>query len=102
MTREMITVGVAYGSDTRKVEQLLLDAAAEQKEALKRPKPFVTFDDFGDSALVFSLHFFTSDSYNDPIIKSDIRFRIDDYFRQNNITIPFPQRDVHLYPTESK
>ena len=101
-TREKVSVGVAYGSDTRKVEELLLQSATEQREVLKRPKPFVTFDDFGDSALLFSIHFFVNDSYNDPMIKSDIRFRIDDLFRANDIRIPFPQRDVHLYPTQPK
>ncbi|MCW5519233.1 mechanosensitive ion channel [Aureitalea sp. L0-47] len=99
-TRESVTVGVKYGSDTRLVEQLLLEAAAEHKGVMKRPKPFVLFQDFGDSALIFTLNFFIGDSFIDPLIKSEIRFRIDEKFRANNVTIPFPQRDVHFYPTE--
>ena len=101
-TRESVTVGVAYGSDTRLVEKILLECADVQKGVLKKPKPFVLFEDFGDSALIFKLNFFLGDSFIDPIIKSDIRFRIDEAFRANNVTIPFPQRDVHIYPTQPK
>ncbi|MAP54155.1 mechanosensitive ion channel domain-containing protein [Altibacter sp.] len=96
-TREFVRVGVAYGSDTRLVEKLLLESVATQKGVLKNPKPFVMFEDFGDSALIFSVLFFINDSFVDPRIKSEIRFRIDGLFRENNITIPFPQRDVHLF-----
>jgi small-conductance mechanosensitive channel len=62
----------------------------------------VLFEDFGDSALMFSVNFFVTDSFTDPMVKSDIRFRIDQLFRENNISIPFPQRDVHLFtrPTQ--
>jgi small-conductance mechanosensitive channel len=100
-TREFITVGVAYGSDTEKVKDLLLSSVEEQKGALKSPKPFVLFEDFGDSALVFSVNFYLNDSFSDPKIKSEIRFRIDRLFRKNNISIPFPQRDVHIYQNPS-
>ena len=96
-TRETVTVGVAYGSDTTLVKSLLLESLEKDTRILSRPKPFVLFEDFGDSALVFSVNFFVSDSFTDPVVKSDIRFRIDDLFRKHNISIPFPQRDVHLY-----
>lgn len=96
-TRETVTVGVAYGSDTTLVKSLLLESLEKDTRILSRPKPFVLFEDFGDSALVFSVNFFVSDSFTDPVVKSDIRFRIDDLFRKHNIIIPFPQRDVHLY-----
>lgn len=100
-TRDLVRVGVAYGSDTRLVEKLLLDSVAEQEGVLKAPSPFVVFEDFGDSALVFSVYFSISDSFIDPRIKSAIRFRIDALFREHNITIPFPQRDVHMYQNPS-
>ena len=80
----------------KKVEALLLQSVSEQSEVLKKPKPFVLFDDFGDSALQFSVLFFITDSFSDPKIKSEIRFRIDQLFRENNISIPFPQTDVHI------
>ena len=98
-TRESVSVGVAYGSDTQLVKELLLKSVTQDNRILKRPKPFVLFEDFGDSALMFSIYFFISDSFIDPAIKSDIRFRIDQLFRENNVTIPFPQRDVHLFQT---
>lgn len=101
-TREFVTVGVAYGSDTQLVKDLLLKSLENDNRILKRPKPFVLFEDFGDSALVFSIYFFISDSFIDPAIKSDIRFRIDTLFRENKVTIPFPQRDVHFYPSEKQ
>ncbi|MAO09957.1 MAG: mechanosensitive ion channel protein MscS [Flavobacteriaceae bacterium] len=99
-TREFVKVGVAYGSDTNLVKDLLLQSATKQKGVLKSPKPFVLFEDFGDSALIFSVHFYIGDSFVDPRIKSEMRFRIDQLFRENQITIPFPQRDVHLFQTK--
>ena len=95
-TREFVGVGVAYGSDTQKVKELLLQSVAEDSRVLKTPKPFVSFEDFGDYSLNFRINFFVSDSFADPFIKSDIRFRIDRLFRENDITIPFPQRDIHI------
>ena len=95
-TRELVKIGVAYGSDVKKVEALLLQSVSEQSKVLKKPKPFVLFDDFGESALQFSVLFFITDSFSDPKIKSEIRFRIDQLFRENNISIPFPQTDVHI------
>lgn len=100
-TRESILVGVAYGSDVRLVEKLLLECIAEQKGVLKTHKPFVLFEDFAESSLNFRICFFINDSFSDPRIKSDIRFKIDAKFRENNITIPFPQRDVHLFNSTS-
>ncbi len=96
-TREKVSVGVAYGSDVKLVSNLLIEVAQEHRGVLKNPKPFVLFDDFGDSALLFSINFFVNDSFGDPRIKSDIRFEIDAKFREHGITIPFPQRDVHLF-----
>lgn len=101
ITRESVAVGVAYGSDTQLVRSLLLEAAKEQQGVLKDPSPSVIFDDFGDSALQFILHFYLRDSFGDPGIKSDLRYKIDAKFRANQITIPFPQRDVHFYPADS-
>jgi small-conductance mechanosensitive channel len=54
------------------------------------------FEDFGDSALKFTLYFFVKDPFFSPKIKSDLRFALDKKFRENNINIPFPQRTVHL------
>ena len=96
-TRESVKVGVAYGSDVQLVTKILMEIVRTQKNVLKSPKPFVTFDDFGDSALLFSINFYISDSFSDPRIKSELRYKIDTEFRKNRVTIPFPQRDVHLF-----
>jgi small-conductance mechanosensitive channel len=97
MTREAVKVGVAYGSDVSLVTKILEGVVQDQRGVLKSPKPFVLFDDFGDSALMFSINFYINDSYGDPKIKSEVRYKIDAEFRANNITIPFPQRDVHVF-----
>lgn len=101
-TREVVKVGVAYGSDVERVREVLLECAREQKGILKKPEPFVLFEDFGDSALLFGLHFYVSDSFVDPKVKSELRFKVNNKFRLNNITIPFPQRDVHMFYPEKR
>lgn len=95
-TRESVEVGVAYGSETQLVKKLLLESITNHSQVLKSPKPFVTFEEFGDSALLFRLSFFTKNSFNSLRIKSDLRFKIDILFRENNVSIPFPQRDIHI------
>lgn len=96
--RTQVTVGVNYGSPVREVERLMLQVADEHKKVRKTPKPFVLFNDFGDNALIFDLYFWVRmDRIMDRrIIESDIRFRIDELYREAGIVIAFPQRDVHL------
>lgn len=95
-TRFSIDVGVAYGSDTRKVESLLIEAALKHEMVTSSPKPTVQFRDFGDSSLNFRLFFHSHNLFRIERTKSDIRFSIDQKFRENNISIPFPQRDIWL------
>ena len=95
-TRESVEVGVAYGSDTELVKQILLDVAKNQKDVFSHPEPIVLFTDFGDSALNFKLVFTLNDSFQAAIPKSNIRFEIDKQFKAHNISIPFPQRDIHV------
>lgn len=99
-TRFYISVGVAYGSDVKLVEHILLDCANFHKEISDDPKPFVRFKDFGESSLDFQLFFWTAKSFRVENIKSDVRFMINDNFKRYNIVIPFPQRDVHLKKTD--
>jgi small-conductance mechanosensitive channel len=96
-TRESVNVGVAYGSDVEKVKQLLLDIANSHPSVLKKPEPLVLFTDFGDSSLNFKLVFTLNNSFEAIIPQSEMRFEINRLFKEQNITIPFPQRDVHLY-----
>ncbi len=96
ITREFVSVGVAYGTNVDEVKTLLLEIAKNEKNILKKPEPVVYFEDFGDSALNFKLHFYIKDSFNVPLIKSDLRYKIYEAFNTNNIQIPFPQRDIHI------
>lgn len=95
-TRENVVVGVAYGSDVNQVKELLLSAARSCKAVLNDPEPMVLFIDFGDSSLDFKLIFTINNSFQSAIPKSDIRYEIDRLFKEHNIKIPFPQRDVHI------
>ena len=99
LTRESVDVGVAYGSDVDLVTKLLLQAANEHPKVLKDPEPAVLFMNFGESSLDFRLIFTVDDSFTAAIPKSDIRYRIDQLFKENKVTIPFPQRDVYLKQT---
>lgn len=96
-TREVVDVGVAYGSDVELVKKILLDIAKAQPTVLKSPPPAVLFTDFADSSLNFRVAFTLNNSFEVRFTQSNIRFEIDKAFKENNITIPFPQRDVHLY-----
>lgn len=96
LTRESVSVGVAYGSDVQLVRKLLLQAASTHEAVISMPEPAVVFTDFGDSSLNFRVVFTLADSFKAQFPKSDIRFEIDKLFRENNITIPFPQRDIHI------
>lgn len=94
---ETLEVGVAYGSDVQLVKKILIEAALEHPKVLKIKSPDVLFMDFADSALLFRLRFTINDSYYQLKIKSELRFAIYEKFNKNNIKIPFPQRDIHLY-----
>lgn len=96
-TREFVDVGVAYGSDVELVKKILLDVASKHERILKVPEPTVLFTDFADSSLNFRLVFSLNNSFEKRFIQSDLRFAIDKAFRENKVTIPFPQRDVHLF-----
>ncbi|MDO7171483.1 mechanosensitive ion channel family protein [Mariniflexile sp. AS56] len=95
-TRESVEVGVAYGSDVQLVKKLLIEAAASNNDVLYKEDISVRFTNFGDSSLDFKVVFTISDSFNANAIRSEIRFVIDKLFRENNISIPFPQRDIHI------
>jgi small-conductance mechanosensitive channel len=95
LTRFNLSVGVAYGSDVKLVTKILKDCAIKHIHVKKEPEPTVRFADFGDSSLDFELLFWTDKSWTIESLKSDIRYEIDAEFRKNNVTIPFPQRDIH-------
>jgi potassium efflux system protein len=94
--RMAVRVGVAYGTETSRVEEVLLAVARADAGVLATPEPEVRFDDFGESSLDFSLLVWIADPGEDLRTASRLRFAIDAAFRANGIEIPFPQRDVHI------
>ncbi|WP_273446136.1 mechanosensitive ion channel family protein [Neolewinella agarilytica] len=91
-----VKVGVAYGSDTELVKNLLLEVAKDHPRVLDSPRPIVRLLDFGDSSLDFDLIFWTRDFVRVEDTRSDLRFAIDAAFRARKVEIPFPQRDVWM------
>ena len=102
ITRESVSVSVAYGSDVELVKKLLLQATDNVSGLLKKPAPIVLFTDFGDSSLNFKLIFTVKDSFGMVQVGSDLRFEIDKLFREHKVTIPFPQRDVHIFQNNAQ
>jgi small-conductance mechanosensitive channel len=94
--RFKINVGVAYGSDTKLVKNILLSVATKHPEIVEHPNPFVRFIDFGNSSLDFELYFFSRNFMRIEDVRSDLRFEIDNAFRENKVEIPFPQRVVWM------
>ena len=92
-----LDVGVAYGSDVELVKSILLEAANAEADVVKKSETAVLFNDFADSSLQFTVYFWIEKPFLRKLISSNIRFRIDEAFRANGITIPFPQRDVHVH-----
>lgn len=96
LSRFEVNVGVDYSSDVKKVIRILEDAVNQQHGVEKVPKPFIRMTDFGNSSLDFSIIFWSEDVFRVENIKSDLRIRIFELFKENNIVIPFPQRVLHI------
>ncbi len=99
--RVSVEVGVAYGSPVAKVKEILLEAVTSNEEVVidegdKRPR--VNFTDFGDSALMFRVRFFVKDVLEQWRVQTAVREHIDRRFREEGITIPFPQRTLSILP----
>lgn len=102
--RARIPIGVAYGSDVEKVKRILLKIADDHPDVLtdgSAPAPFVLFREFADSSLNFELRCHIRNIDNRLRVISEINFAIDKAFREEGITIPFPQRDLHIYDTRN-
>ncbi len=91
-----INIGVSYESSPHEVKETLLTVAIEHPQVLDRPAPSVEFRDFGDSSLNFELEVWTREARYLPELTSDLRFHIWDALKAKNISIPFPQRDIHI------
>jgi len=94
--RFRIDIGVAYGSDIDLVEKLLTESALEHSFVNKKKNTEARFVGFGDSSLNFQLLFYSNHAFRIEKIKSEIRKNVYQKFKENNVTIPFPQMDVHV------
>jgi small-conductance mechanosensitive channel len=95
--RFRIPIGVAYGSDVRLVERLLVEVATANEHVLKQPAPSVRFIGFGESSFNFELRVWSIDWVNRPgALQSALNFAIYEKLKASDVEIPFPQRDVHL------
>jgi small-conductance mechanosensitive channel len=95
-TRFRIKVGVAYGSDVDLVTSLLKEAALEHDDITDKSAINARLIDFGNSSLDFDLLFFSDNVFRIENVKSDIRKIINRKFKENSISIPFQQMDLHI------
>lgn len=100
-SRFEIKVGVDYSSDVKLVMELMEKAVKDQKEVLSQPAPTVRFQEYGDSSLNFSVFFWCDEVFRVESIKSQIRVRLYEYFKESSVEIPFPQRVVHMKHPEA-
>lgn len=95
--RVNVPFGVSYKADPKRVRQVVEEVAGSHKGVLKNPRPEVLFSGFGDSSIDFTLRVWTRSHLRTPkILMSDLYYAIFDRFREENIEIPFPQRDVYI------
>jgi len=94
--RLVVPVGVAYGSNLDLVLSILFEAGQQHPDVLKEPQPSPIFVQFGDSSLDFELRVWISNVDMRPRVKSELLLFIDKRFRETDVEIPFPQRDLHL------
>jgi potassium-dependent mechanosensitive channel len=96
VTRIIIPVGIAYGSDVGKAKELMLEVAEKNECIMSEPSPFVTFEEFGDSALVLKLRCYIDTLDHRLSTISKLNEEINQAFNKAGICIAFPQRDLHL------
>jgi small-conductance mechanosensitive channel len=95
--RIRLPVGVAYGTDIQKLRSVLLGLASAHPKVLREPAPELFFHGFGDSSLDFELGVWTAEMTAKPRrFRSELYYAIEKALRENQIEIPFPQRDLHL------
>ncbi|WP_373550816.1 mechanosensitive ion channel family protein [Haliscomenobacter sp.] len=102
VARFTVEVGVAYGSDTQMVKELLIAAAKQHPKVLENPPVNVRMVLFGDSSLDFEVYFWSNEFMGIEDVKSDIRLEIDQKFREHKIEIPFTQTDVWVRNWDTK
>lgn len=101
VSRIVLPVGVAYGSPLEKVIELLLGVARENPDVMNYPEASAIFTGFGESSIDFELRVWIVEIKERLRIKSELGIAIDHALKDAGITIPFPQRDLHLRSIES-
>lgn len=101
-SRFKVELGVDYSTDIYLLMPILQKIAQQHPLVLDTHETFVRFEDYGDSALIFSVFFYTNEVFRVEKIKSDIRIEIFKALKEKNIEIPFPQRVVHLKKEKSE
>jgi potassium efflux system protein len=96
ITRVVIPVGVAYGTDTEKALRVMTEVVESQSEVLEEPRPTIFFIEFGESSLNFEIRVFVKDRLRRLPLTHDLHMMLDKALREAGIEIPFPQRDLHL------
>lgn len=96
MTRLAVKVGIAYGSDTKRAHKIMLDTAKATPNVLKSPEPKVLFLGFGDSSLDFEVRVYLPSFDLRVPMTHELHMALNEALEKADITIPFPQRDLHL------
>ncbi|MDD2759716.1 MAG: mechanosensitive ion channel [Methylomonas sp.] len=96
VTRVVLMVGVAYGSDVDLVERVLKEAVNSVEAVLKEPEPMISFLDFGESSLNFRICVYVRELSDRMVVTHQLHKKFYQAMRQHHIEIPFPQRDIHI------
>lgn len=96
VTRIVINVGIAYGSDTDKALRIMTEVVENHPDVMKEPRATIFFTGFGDSALNFDVRVFASALYKRMPLLHDLHMALNKALAEGGIEIPFPQRDLHL------
>ena len=101
-SRFEVDIRATYNSDVSEVMQILQTATENAPAVSKDPKPFVRFTEYGESAMIFNVYFWTSDVFRVENLKSDLRVKYYHAFKEHGIEIPFPQRVIHMEHPQGK
>lgn len=97
-----IPIGISYSSDPNRVKEVLIKALSHLENRVEEPPIDVFFTNFGESSLDFTVLIWTDQPLKKKRIESEARFAIWKALNENDIEIPFPQRDIHIKNKESE
>lgn len=102
ITRVVIPVSIAYDSSVELAHNVMMETVKTTPRVLSDPAPSVLLIGFGESSLDFSIRIFVNELSDRLPVTHDLHVRLERAFRENNISIPFPQREVHVHSVEHK